>query len=83
MMETIIEESIWDIEQRLPVRRAVLRCDDKEITRNLFILGDEEWRNSKVDIINLETVEFPKDCFERNVNNEIPFFINPIITRLV
>ena len=107
-METIIEESIWDIKQKLPLRRTILTCDGKKITRNLFILGDSKKRNSKVDIIDLEKVEIkidltkinklsameigkkkkkeavvfePNTCFERNVANEIPFFINPIITK--
>jgi hypothetical protein len=56
-METIIEEGIWDIKQKLPLRRVVFTCDGKKITRNLFILGDSENRNSKVDIIDLEKVE--------------------------
>ena len=107
-METIIEESIWDIKSRSPIRKAVFTCDGKKITRNLFILGDSERRNAKVDVIDLEKVsikidltkikelssielgEFlkkeaevfePHRCFERNVENEIPFFLNPIITR--
>lgn len=46
-----IEEGIWDIEQKMPLRRAVLTYDGKQITRNLFILGDSEKRNKKIDVI--------------------------------
>ena len=56
-METIIEESIWDVEQKLPLRKVILTCDGKKITRNLFILGDSKKRNAKVDIIDLEKVQ--------------------------
>jgi hypothetical protein len=50
-METIIEESIWNIEQRLPLRKCILKYDGNKITRNLFILGDSKYRNNKIDVI--------------------------------
>lgn len=56
-METIIEEGIWDIENKQPIRRAIFTCDGKKITRNIFILGESEKRNSKVDIIDLYNVK--------------------------
>lgn len=107
-MEITIEEGIWDIEERLPLRKAVFTCDGKKVTRNLFILGDTDKRNSKVDIIHLDKIVIemevekintlpaeelanllkekakqkdPVGCFERNVNNELPFFKCPITTR--
>jgi hypothetical protein len=106
--KTIIEEGIYDIETKLPLKKAIFTFDGKKITRNLFILGDDEESNNKVDIINLEKtkieVDIPKIfnmssqelcdyimekvkhlepnlCYERNINNEIPFFENPIITK--
>ena len=107
-METTIEEGIWDIKEKSPLRRAIFKYDGKKITRNLFILGDTEARNSKIDIIDLEKIkievnlnevnklssselgDFIKDklkdhqpsvCFEKNVNNDIYFFTNPIIIK--
>ena len=98
-METIIEESIWDIKQKLPLRKAIFTYDGEKITRNLFILGDSERRNNKIDVIeyfNISIEEINKmssleigdmlknrldECFEKNVNNEIPFFTSPIITK--
>jgi len=98
-METIIEESIWDIEQKHPIRKAILTYDGEKITRNLFMLGDSEYWNNKIDIIDnfrisieeikkmssLEIGDMLKnrvaECFENNVNNEIPFFTSPIITK--
>jgi hypothetical protein len=98
-METIIEESIWDIKQKLPLRKAIFTYDGEKITRNLFILGDSERRNNKIDVIeyfNISIKEINKissleigdmlknkinKCFETNVNNEIPFFTLPIITK--
>jgi len=107
-METIIEEGVWDIKQKSPLKRAIFKFDGKKITRNLFVLGDSERRNSKIDVIDLEKIKIevslieinklsdselcilikeklktfqPSVCFERNVNNEIPGFTNPIITK--
>ena len=98
-METIIEESIWDIEQKLPLRKSILTYDSEKITRNLFILGDSERRNNKIDVIDSFSISIEEinkmssleigdmlkkritECFERNVNNEIPFFTSPIITK--
>ena len=65
-METIIEEGIWDVEQKLPLRRAIFTCDGKKITRNLFILGDSEKRNSKVDVIDLDKVQLKIDLTKIN-----------------
>lgn len=50
-MEKIIEESIWCIEQKLPIRKCIFKYDGNQITRNLFILGDSEYKNNKIDII--------------------------------
>ena len=98
-METVIEESIWDIEQKLPLRKTVLTYNGEKITRNLFILGDSERRNNKIDVIDdfrisigeinkmssLEIGDMLKkrltECIEYNINNEIPFFTSPIITK--
>lgn len=98
-METIIEESIWDIEQKLPLRKAILTYDGEKITRNLFILGDSERRNNKIDVIDNFSISIEEinkmssieigdilkkslnECFERVVNDEIPFFKSPIITK--
>ena len=56
-METIIEEGIYDVETRLPIRRAIFTFDGGKITRNLFILGDSERRNSKIDVIDIENAK--------------------------
>lgn len=65
-METIIEEGIWNVSQKLPLRRAIFTCDGKKITRKLFILGDSERRNNKVDIIDLERVNLKISLTEVN-----------------
>jgi hypothetical protein len=99
-MKVIIEESIWDIETKQPIRKTTLTCDNEKITRNIFILGDSDRRNNKIDVIedlrvsladinNLTAVELGEklkgilsDCFESNVQGEIPWFTYPIIQRL-
>ena len=50
-METVIEESIWNIEHQTPIRRAVLKDDGTKITRKLFVFGDTQEENSHVDVI--------------------------------
>lgn len=98
-MKTIIEEGIWNIKERQPLRRVVFEFDGNKITRSLFILGDSERKNSKIDIIDYFVVELSKikhlsplalgkflkkelsECFDKNVDNEIKFFTNPIITK--
>lgn len=106
-LETIIEESIWNIEEKTSIRKAIFRCDGKKVTRNLFILGDSDRRNNKIDTIDIENAKIeidvskinncsteeiinflnekakiwdPISIFEKNINSEIPFFENPIIT---
>lgn len=99
MKQVIIEEGIYDVETRLPLRKVDFQYDGKQITRRLFILGDTEKRNAKVDVIDFFRVTLEEinqlsalelgeklkrevvECFDRNVNNEIPFFDSPIITR--
>lgn len=98
-MEVIIEEGIWNIETRMPIKSAVFKCDNVKITRQLYDIERSKKWNSKIDTIDhirvnlsdissLNSTELGEkikgimhDCFDRNVNNEIPFFEFPIITR--
>lgn len=94
-MKTIIEEQIYSIETKQPIRRAVFEYKDSRITRELFIL--DSTRNGKIDVIDhfwvsLKEIESKtpnelgtflkkelEECFDRNIKNEIPFFDCPII----
>ena len=51
-MKTVITEGIFDIKSRKSIRTAIFEYKNDEITRKLFILGDSEKRNNKVDVIN-------------------------------
>lgn len=59
-MITTIEEGIWDIQEKKPLRKAIFKYDGSSITRNLFMLGDSEKRNSKIDVINSFSIEISK-----------------------
>ena len=98
MIQTIsIEETIWDINTKQPIRTCVLKNDGKKITRELFVLGDR--RNGRIDVVdslNLsveEIINLPLDeigsllksrvanCLELNFQGELPFFAYLIITK--
>lgn len=94
-----IEEGIYSIEDRLPLRKVVFTYANSKITRKLFMLGDTDSRNNKIDVIEgffIEIVDIERltpieigdmlkkrilDCFERNIQSEMPFYKSPIITR--
>lgn len=76
-METIIEESIWCVKKRLPLRKVIFRYDGKTITRNLFILGNSEKRNAKIDVIDLENMKLSIDLAK--VNSLSPIEIGDIL----
>jgi hypothetical protein len=68
-MKVIIEEGIWDIRQKLPLRKSILTYDAKQITRKLFILaqhGRSDERNNKIDVIDLDKIQLKIDLNKVN-----------------
>ena len=53
MKKTVIEEGVWDIKEKSPLKKAVFIYDGNKITRQLFILGGTKKKKSKVEISRL------------------------------
>jgi hypothetical protein len=46
-----IEEGIYDIKTKRPIRSVEYIFNGEKMTRKLFILGDKKWKNNKIDVI--------------------------------
>lgn len=56
MKTIIIEENIWSITTKKPIRRCVLTQDGIVFTRQLYNIKDTTYRNDTKDIIDLDKI---------------------------
>lgn len=53
MEKIIIEENIWNIHTKQPIRKCILTRDGNVLTRQLYNINDNSYRNNKTDTIDL------------------------------
>ncbi len=95
-MKIEIEEGIYSIVDRLPIRKVILDYEESKITRTIFQDGKTTLDISKTlsvsisDIRKLSHLELSnllkkrlEECVDLQFNAEIGFFKSPIITKTI
>jgi len=59
-MKVEIEEGIYDISTKKSIRKSIHEYKNSKMTRQLYILGDSDYRNSKIDVIDFFRIKIEK-----------------------